>query len=164
MENINSIIAETVTATLAAIHSSDHVARAENAPVTRLYRKHVIWLNKRSDEAGLNVVVHAELSRAADCNQVVVLPSKLMQTPSGYYRLDYPVIVTSKVACPVSHVETLSLTLADNRFAYCSKTPIVIHAHEDIQISYEVQERMAEAQPQLLEPHATSALHPTMEE
>lgn len=142
MDHTQSIITEVSNAVARTLRSTGYFDSAENAPVSQPYRKHIIWLKKRSDEASLNVVIKAEIERAVDCNQVFLTPAKLKKNPSGYFRLDYPYFDSTKVACPVTHVETMALVLTDNTLDYSSAHPIVIHAHRDIDISYVVEEKI----------------------
>jgi serine protease inhibitor ecotin len=143
MENIQRVVFDTVTTTLAALGATDKVARAENAPVIQSYRKHIIWLKKRNDEASLEVVIKGDFTWSADCNRISMQPLRLHKAPSGYYELDYPLYDTTRMACPITQERTMVLAIPDNVFTYSSSKPIVIHAYQAIDISYEVQPKAA---------------------
>lgn len=141
MDHSESIIAGIVGAVVAALRSTGYFESPENVMVSAPYRKHIIWLKKRADEADFNVVIKAEITRSVDCNVTKTLPGKLHKAPLGYFRLDYPVTVSTRKGCPVTHQETVPLTLTDNTLGYSSKHAIVIHAHEDIDISYAIEKK-----------------------
>jgi serine protease inhibitor ecotin len=141
MDHSESIISGIVNAVVTALRSTGYFESAENAIVNAPYRKHIIWLKKRSDEASLEVLIKAEITRSVDCNVTTTLPGILHKESLGYFRLDLPITMSTRKGCPVTHEETMSLVLTDNTFDYSSRYPIVIHAHENIDISYSIEKK-----------------------
>lgn len=71
-------------------------------------------------------------------------------TDAGYYQIDRPHPQHSHLKRPRLTCGSLPrrrhpLYLHNNVLNYSSSNPIVIHAHEDINVSYVVQEKRAEA-------------------
>jgi serine protease inhibitor ecotin len=143
MDHSESIISGIVNAVVTALRSTGFFESAENSIVSAPYRKHIIWLKKRSDEASLEVLIKAEITRSVDCNVTTTLPGRLHKESLGYFRLDLPITLSTRKGCPVTHEETVSLVLTDNTFDYSSRQPIVIHAHEHIDISYAIEKKRA---------------------
>jgi len=143
MDHSESIISGVINAFVTALRSTGYFESAENAMVNAPYRKHIIWLKKRSDEASLEVVIKAEITRSIDCNVTTTLPGKLHKEPLGYFRLDLPITLSTRKGCPVTHEETVPLVLTGNTFDYSSRQPIVIHAHANIEISYAIEKKSA---------------------
>ncbi|QOY72759.1 ecotin family protein [Pseudomonas sp. OST1909] len=166
MDITQSVISEIVTAVVAALDSTPTIEppitpcvnspgtpnRPENAWVPPAYRKHIFWLDKRNNEESLVVVIHGGILMDNDCADYIVMPGvggELRMTDAGYYQIDRP--------HPHSHLKRPRLTcgslprrrhplyLHNNVLNYSSSNPIVIHAHEDINVSYVVQEKRAEA-------------------
>ena len=63
--------------------------------------------------------------------------------PSGHYEIDYAdCSVSTRIRCPGVPERIFSLLLTgDSVLAYSSTHPIVIHAHKDIDITYDVERK-----------------------
>lgn len=142
MENTQKIIFDTVATTLAALRDGNNIALPENAPTLTGYRKHIIWLKRTHNEENKEVVINAEVTINRDCNSITLLPRKLLLVSPGYYQIDYPPITGTLMGCAFTHSETLSMPLEDNVLAYDSAKPIVLHVHQEIDISYAVRNKI----------------------
>lgn len=161
MDTTQSVISEIVTAVMAALEAKPTVDnpiapcvnppelpdRPENALVPSGYRKHIFWLDKRNNEESLVVVIHGGILMDNDCVVYVVMPGvdgELRMNDAGYYQIDSP-RPTRLLTCGSLPRRRHPLYLRNNVLNYSSGNPIVIHAHEDIDIKYVVQEKRPEA-------------------
>ena len=158
MDITQSVISEIVTAVVAALDARPSVDtpiapcvnppdRPENVWVAPTYRKHIFWLDKRNDEDSLVVVIHGGVLMDNDCAVYVAMPGvggELRMTDEGYYQIDRP-HHTRALTCGSLPRRRHPLYLLNNVLNYSSGNPIVIHAHEDIDVSYVVQEKRADA-------------------
>ena len=76
----------------------------------------------------------------------VVQPTRIASMslePSGHYEIDYAdCSVSTRIRCPGVPERIFSLLLTgDSVLAYSSTHPIVIHAHKDIDITYDVERK-----------------------
>ncbi|WP_277759623.1 serine protease [Pseudomonas sp. A34-9] len=171
MQNVQDIITETVTTALTALNPTDWFFNPQNAPVREPYRKHIIWLKKRNDEDKLVVVINASVTVEGDCNPFPTyfprtLLGELLKSASGYYQIaPPPALFPGNPQCLNAPDQTIRLMLMGNGLPYASRYPIVIHAHEDIDISYEVQDKTeATDEPVLASLQTYSAMRPDIEQ
>ncbi|MEG8231081.1 ecotin family protein [Pseudomonas orientalis] len=161
MDITQSVISEIVTAVLAALDATPSINnpitpcvnppelpdRPENAWVPPTYRKHIFWLDKRNNEESLVVVIHGRVLMDNDCAVYVVMPGvdgELRMTDEGYYQIDSPhpgSYLRPRLTCASLPRRRHPLYLRNNVLNYSSSNPIVIHAHQDIDIKYVVQEK-----------------------
>ncbi|WP_248749893.1 ecotin family protein [Pseudomonas sp. MWU15-20650] len=147
------VISEIVTTVLAALHSTDAVDSPENAPVKDPYRKHIFWLEERDDAESLVVAIRANITVKGDCRAQVLhvsephLVGRIAATPAGYFQIETPDNeFTPRLRCRLVPGRARPLwLLGDNMLEYSSDKPIVIHAHKDIDLWYEVHEKPAVA-------------------
>ncbi|AZE53379.1 hypothetical protein C4K03_1208 [Pseudomonas synxantha] len=143
------VISEIVTTVLAALRTTNTVDSPENAAVKAPYRKHIFWLQERDDEENLVVAIQAKITVKNDCNTQVLhvseprLVGTITATPAGYYQVETPDNeFTPRLRCTFVPARTRPLWLrGDSVIEYASDKPIVIHAHKDIDLSYEIQEK-----------------------
>jgi serine protease inhibitor ecotin len=136
---------------LAALRRWDYYASPEFAPVSESYRKHVFWLPKRDNEENFSIEIEAVVTMVGDCDPSVsvfpkFLDGVLFADLSGHYQIDKPHnrYANRLVSCPNKPAKTYRMRLSENEIFYSSSRPIVIHAHQDIDISYRVVARVAD--------------------
>jgi serine protease inhibitor ecotin len=124
--------------------------RLEDIPVKPPYRKHVYWPPKRDNAEALVISIEARVSVTEDCDFSKSLIAKVMYgaliaDPAGYYRLDKPNDQSHArlISCGREKTRVYEFLLNDSLLAYDSRRPIVIHAHEDIDLSYSVKNKPA---------------------
>ncbi|WP_368862226.1 hypothetical protein [Pseudomonas sp. Xaverov 259] len=109
-------------------------------------------MDKRDDEDRLVVVIHGGILMDNDCAVYMVMPGvggELHRTDAGYYQIErlhsHSDLMSPTLTCSSLPRRRHPLYLSNNVLNYSSGNPIVIHAHEDIDVSYEVEEKRAEA-------------------
>lgn len=149
MENEPDIIHQPVT--LEALQGAGYSERPEDIRVKAPYRKHVFWLPRRDNAQALVVRIQALISVIGECNFGTdcamggkLFVGNLHANAAGYFQIDKPYdLLMPRLQCG-SSAKTYDLVLRDNQLAYSSRYPIVIHAHEDIDIHYTVEARPEE--------------------
>jgi serine protease inhibitor ecotin len=150
MENERNIIHEPVTQEI--LRDRDYSERPENIRIKAPDRKHVFWLPRRDDAQTLVVRIQARITVIGECNFWTdcgmggnLFFGDLEAIPEGYYKVHKPYeLTTQRLQCG-RDAKTYKLILRDSLLAYSSTVPIVIHAHEDIDINYTVEARPAES-------------------
>ena len=140
MKNLSNTVVDTATSAPTALADANNTILPENAPVERGYSKYIFRLEKRSDEDNLLVVISARDNVIFDCNRHTAPISELLKTSSGYYLIDRPGYISTRMGCPENsrYVERHQILGADRILPYDSSVPIVIHALENIYVTYEV--------------------------
>lgn len=151
MENNQIIIHD--LATVEMLRNRGYSELPENIQVETPYRKHVFWL-PRHDNAQEHVVrIQARITVVGDCNFGAgcvpggnILLGELSTTPEGYFQIDKPHSEPRRrleILLCSAHTKSYDLILRDSLIAYSSSRPIVIHAHESIDIHHTVEARPA---------------------
>ncbi len=135
----STVLIETFAATLHALSRGHTQTSPQDFPVERAYRKYIFNLEKEENEDELEVVIHARMAMIFDdCNLHTPPESTLIKAPIGYHFLDRPRYITTLKGCSGLKVEVCNIKLSNNVFPYCSETPIVIHAINDMHVWQEV--------------------------
>lgn len=150
MENEQNVIHETVT--LETLRDRGYSELPENIRVEAPYRKHVFWLPQRASAQTLVARIQARITVVGECYFGTgsgmggnCFYGELLTTPEGYFQIDKPYdLNTHRLQCGYD-TKTYDLILRDSLLACSSSRPIVIHAHEDIDIQYTVEARPAES-------------------
>ncbi|CAI8934100.1 Carboxypeptidase regulatory-like domain-containing protein [Pseudomonas sp. IT-347P] len=154
MDNTQQVVSELITVMLAALSDRGYFVSPQCAPVGASYRKHVFWLPKRNDEENKVIVLSATATMVGDCDlssglSIAAVPEQLTgilrADPAGFYQIDRPhnQYAIRGLSCDNYPPKTYVLRLTDNNLPYSSNNPIVIHAHEDIDIAYTVEDKVA---------------------
>lgn len=150
MESEQSVIHDTVT--LETLRDRGHSELPENIRVEAPYRKHVFWVPRRDSAHTLVARIRARITVVGECNFGTdcgmggnFFYGGLLETPEGYFQIDKPYdLSTHRLQCGHDS-RTYDLILRDGLIACSSTRPIVIHAHEDIDIDYTLEDKPAES-------------------
>lgn len=148
MENEQYIIHDSVTLDMLRDRGCSELP--ENIRVEAPYRKHVFWLPRRNNTQGLVVRIQARITLVGECNLVTdcgmggnFFVGELLTTAQGYFQIDKPDNLNRnwfRSSCG-DNIKSYELILRDRLIAYSSSRPIVIHAHESIDIHHTVEVR-----------------------
>lgn len=136
-----SVMMQSFMAMLHTMNDGHEQPSPQDFPVERSYRKFIFNFESKENENDYEVLINAKVPMIVDvCNtHDLILPFKL--SPAGYYWIDPPInFASSLVGCRDWKVERLEKSYGP--FPYTSKTPVVIHAYQDVYVEYEVRRKI----------------------